>query len=324
LLCDHPPERRTFEQLRRIVNSSPSEFPELAKAMAESANQDVRHAAATLILPAVETLGGYLSHAQEQLEFARGPLVQAATRRSTFSLDAVTSGEPLSIYIVMPPDKLESHGRLLRLWIGVLMSAIIRRRAQPRQSTLLLLDEAAQLGTMPQLRQAISLLRGYGVQTWSFWQDISQLKQLYPGDWETMVNNCKIQQAFGANNLRASRDVAELMGFSDPYKIQDLEHDEMALLISGDEPVIALRPSYLNDSIFAGHFDRNPLYDAGRPIMPPHMPAPEPVPPPLAQAPASKQYTRPPKAQPAVGGSRLAKIPSVDKDALADLKGLWG
>ena len=49
-------------------------------------------------------------------------------------------------------------------------------------STLMLLDEAAQLGTLPQLRQAITLLRGYGVRVWSFWQDLSQLINLYPND----------------------------------------------------------------------------------------------------------------------------------------------
>src|SRR3546814_14619691 len=51
----------------------------------------------------------------------------------------------------------------------------MRRRARPEASTLFVLDEAAQLGTFNELRQAVTLLRGYGLQTWSFWQDASQL-----------------------------------------------------------------------------------------------------------------------------------------------------
>ena len=81
---------------------------------------------------------------------------------------------------------LESHSRLLRLWLGALMSCITRRRARPRHATLFVLDEAAQLGELPHLRQAITLLRGYGLQTWSFWQDASQLQMLYAHDWKTM------------------------------------------------------------------------------------------------------------------------------------------
>src|SRR3546814_1385509 len=77
----------------------------------------------------------------------RGPALQAATERSSIDFDAVTRGDPLTIYIVMPPHMLGSHGRLLRLWVGALMTAIMRRRARPEASTLFVLDEAAQLGT---------------------------------------------------------------------------------------------------------------------------------------------------------------------------------
>src|SRR3546814_17449225 len=98
----------------------------------------------------------------------RGPALQAATERSSIDFDAVTRGDPLTIYIVMPPHMLGSHGRLLRLWVGALMTAIMRRRARPEASTLFVLDEAAQLGTFNELRQAVQPLRRYGPQTRSF------------------------------------------------------------------------------------------------------------------------------------------------------------
>src|SRR3546814_12619232 len=89
----------------------------------------------------------------------------------------------------MPPHMRGSHGRLLRLWVGALVTAIMRRRARPEASTLFVLDEAAQLGTFDELRQAVTLLRVYGLQHWSFWQDASQLQCLYHDDWMTMVYN---------------------------------------------------------------------------------------------------------------------------------------
>jgi type IV secretion system protein VirD4 len=221
----------------------------------------VRQIADILAISAEETLGGILSYAQEGIDFIRGPLVQNVLESSTFSLNDVTRGAPLAIYIIVPPAMLETHGRLLRLWISVLIAAILRRRRRPDLSTLFLLDEAAQLGTLPQLRQAVTLLRGYGLQTWSFWQDVTQLKQLYPADWQTMVNNCRVLQAFGANNRIAAQAMADLVGFYSADSVLDLEPDEMLLQIAGDEAIVAKRPDYRNDPAFVGMFDDNPLYD---------------------------------------------------------------
>jgi type IV secretion system protein VirD4 len=171
------------------------------------------------------------------------------------------SGAPLTIYIVLPPHMLGSHGRFLRLWISALMSLVMRRRRRPEKSTLFILDEAAQLGPLDELRTAVTLMRGYGLQTWTFWQDLSQLRILYPQDWQTMLNNCAVLQAFGANNLRAATDVADMFGALDGRGFLMLEADEMLLQIAGDEAVVAARPNYLRDPPFEGLFDKNPFFD---------------------------------------------------------------
>ena len=75
---------------------------------------------------------------------------------------------PLTIFIVLPSHMLSSYGRLLRLWIGTLLAAITRRRSRPAKPTLFILDEAAQLGELEELRLAVTLLRDYGLQTWGF------------------------------------------------------------------------------------------------------------------------------------------------------------
>ena len=67
--------------------------------------------------------------------------VVTTLRTSSFRLRDVYDGKPLSIYIIIPPDKLESHKALLRLWVGTLMTAVMRRSVMPRLRTLFLLDE---------------------------------------------------------------------------------------------------------------------------------------------------------------------------------------
>lgn len=268
LLASRPKHEANLAALRDLINLAVGNPERLGRELSNSPHPEARRMLASLGIKADETLGGILAFAQESVDFMRGPLLQQATSSSSFDLDDITRGAPLSLYLVLPPHMLETHGQLLRIWISTLIGAITRRRAKPPKSTLFVLDEAAQLGTLPQLRQALTLLRGYGLQTWSFWQDVSQLQLLYELDWRTMVNNCRVVQCFGALNMNAARDVAQLTGFGDGAAVLDLAPHEMLLQLAGDEAVVARLPNYLRDPPFAGQFDPNPYYDTSRDIMP--------------------------------------------------------
>jgi type IV secretion system protein VirD4 len=266
---------RSFAQAREFLAQAVSEqqpaggtLDMAALEMMASPHPEARLAASILQSSAAEGLGSILSMTQDGVDFLRGPLIEAATASSSFDLDAVTRADPLSIYIVLPPHMMESHGRLLRLWVMALMSLITRRRGKPERSTLFILDEAAQLGTLPQLRQAVTLLRGYGLQCWSLWQDVSQLRRLYPRDWETMVNNCRVVQCFGAMNLMAADAMAKLTGYGHAEEVLDLEESEMLLQIAGARAVRSRKPDYLTDPAFKGLFDPNPYHDPAQAVMP--------------------------------------------------------
>lgn len=273
LLSTAKKEDAHLTALREIINRAVGDPDVLKKQLQQSPHPEARRVIASIGIRAEETLGGILAFAQESVDFIRGPLLQQSTGKSSFALDDITRGAPLSVYLVLPPHMLETHGQLLRVWISTLIGAITRRRSRPPKPTLFVLDEAAQLGTLPQLRQALTLLRGYGLQTWSFWQDVSQLQLLYPYDWRTMINNCRVVQCFGALNMNAARDVAELTGFSDGAAVLDLAPNEMLLQLAGDEAVVARVPNYMQDPPFAGQFDKNPYYDKTRDIMPKHIAA---------------------------------------------------
>jgi type IV secretion system protein VirD4 len=185
--------------------------------------------------------------------------VAETLRASTFNLRDVMDGRRMSIFICIPPDKLESHKSLLRLYLGTLMTAISRRKCMPRQRTLCIIDECAQLGTLSALRQATTLLRGSGLQVWSFWQDLSQLKLLYPQDWQTMVNNSAVIQAFGVNNHMMAQELSALFG-RQPGELLGMRLEEEVLHVQGQGSRICRRPDYLRDPLFAGLFDPNPRF----------------------------------------------------------------
>jgi type IV secretion system protein VirD4 len=218
-----------------------------------------------------QELAAYLNHesdrcrpsvrstAQAMVKCLGSRAVRAALGPSTFDLAAWLRGDPLDIYLIFPPEKLDSHRGLLRLWLGTLLAVLLRRQHLPAQRTLLLLDETAQLGTLPQLRTALTLLRGYGVQVWSLWQDLSQLRLLYPLDWETIVNNSAVIQAFGLSNGWVARGCADILGVG-ADELLALEPDAQMLLRPGHGPLPCRRVDYLNDALFRGRFDANPRY----------------------------------------------------------------
>jgi type IV secretion system protein VirD4 len=92
--------------------------------------------------------------------------VVATLRASSFRLQDVYDGRPLSIYIVIPPDKLESHKALLRLWVGTLLITVTRRTVMPRQKTLFFRKRPV-VGRVAKLAGADygSMLRSMGTET---------------------------------------------------------------------------------------------------------------------------------------------------------------
>lgn len=288
VISDLPRARRHLGTVRELVAqamgetglySQMAESPDLDRepanastvlgALERSRNGEAARIGQMLRLGAVSTLGGILSFAQSIVEVARGDAITRSLSSTGFDPQAVTRGDPLSIYLVLPPHMLDSHGKLLRLWVHTLMTLITRRNARPPKSTLFLLDEAAQLGTFTPLRRAVTLMRGYGLQTWSFWQDPSQLRNLYPNDWQTMVNNCRAVQCFGANTMLAAESMSAIIGFRPAERLLDLSDHEMLLQLSGDAPVLARLPNYLTDPAFKGMYDPSPFHDPDRPVVRP-------------------------------------------------------
>lgn len=214
--------------------------------------------AAFLLMPEQNTKPSVLATANSYIKALMSDRVARTLENSSFSLNDVVVGKPLSIYIIIPPDKLKSHQALLRLWIGTLFKAFTSRRQIPKLPTLLLLDECAQLGNFSYLETLMTLCRGYGVKVWSFWQDLAQLRQLYPQSWETIINNCAVLQFFGAKNYKMSQEIGNFVGV-DPKDIRHLSKEEQIIVKDGI-PLKAQRFDYLNHLLFKNRCDPNPFY----------------------------------------------------------------
>lgn len=186
--------------------------------------------------------------------------VQQATATTTLPLDTLREGGAVTAYLVIPPDKLESHARWLRIVLGSLLALMVQRRGRPALPTLFAVDELAHLGPMPQLKQAITLLRGYGVRVALFLQSMAQLKSLWPRDHEAIAENCGLWLNFGNTSLAAARQVADPLGDVSAEMLFQMGRDELALHRAGEATVLARRLDVLHDPLFKGRHDPNPRH----------------------------------------------------------------
>jgi len=213
-----------------------------------------------LNLSADNTRSCILSVMHQHLRVFASTPVQKALAKTSFDLDAIREGRPLTIYIVVPPSKLRSHAALLRLWMASFMTLMMQRRRAPELPTLLLLDELAQLGRMEQVTEAVTLARGYGVRCMLLLQSYAQLRQAFPGEHETLLENCGSILTFGHNAFSMSQQMAAALGDVGPDALFAMSADDIAMRQQGRRTRIVRRLDYLSDSEFAGRASPNPMY----------------------------------------------------------------
>jgi type IV secretion system protein VirD4 len=255
-----PPEKRNLCSLRELLYNDDLDYT-LAVAL-DTRKRSMSPLArdefvAYLAAPSDKTRPCIRTTATTFVKCLGSTAVAKCLERSTFDLCDLLNNKPMTIYLVLPPEKLLSHRALLRLWVVTLMTVVMRRTRLPKQRTLFLLDEAAQLGSLDLLPQAVSLLRGYGLQVWTFWQDLSQLMKLYPSNWEAVVNNAAVLQAFGVPGHAARIGWRVVLGDADAQLASELHADEMLVAVTGQPITRHTRANYLRDKPFAGRFDAN-------------------------------------------------------------------
>lgn len=206
-----------------------------------------------------ETRGGVLITAQSYLSILITGNLLYYFDNSTIDLNKLKTREDYTLYIVIPPNKLQSHQVVLKMWVGVLMYTIMERTKLPKKRTLFMLDECANLGELDVLRKAVTLLRGYGLQVWMFFQDISQMKELYGGDFNTMINNCGIVQAFGISRQLSASSLSKILGRYSATELLKLDKSEQVLSIAPAQVEIYRLMKYYRDKIFENKFNVNRL-----------------------------------------------------------------
>jgi type IV secretion system protein VirD4 len=152
-----------------------------------------------------------LTTVNRHMRFLDTPAIQECTGTSSFDPAELNTGR-MTVYLVLPPDHMRSQSALLRMWIGAMIRAVVKGGLGEHRKVHFVLDEAASLGKMDQIEDALDKYRGYGIRLLLLYQSMGQLKKCWPdGADQTLLSNVS-QVFFGVNDHQTAEYVSNRLG----------------------------------------------------------------------------------------------------------------
>jgi len=155
-----------------------------------------------------------ISSARTQTSFLDSDALNRSMEKSDFSFDELCRGN-VSIYLVLPVERLQTHARWLRLMVSIGIRAIARGRATASSHglpALFMLDEFGTIGKLDAVAQAFGLMAGLGMIMWGFVQDFNQLKRDYPTHWGTFIANSQAVTCFAVLDNFTTEYISKNLG----------------------------------------------------------------------------------------------------------------
>jgi len=281
-----PPNRRTLSTLRDYLTLAPDAFASLLTDMQASGEAGglVARAANRHLGKSDKEASGVLSAAQRHTHFLDSPRMGQVLGRSDFQF-ADLKARTATVFLVLPPDRLSTYSRWLRLLVTQSLLDMARDPAKPQTPVLYLLDEFAALGHLAAVERAMGLMAGYGVQLWPILQDLHQLRATYGAKAGTFLSNAGVLQIFGVNDNDTAKFVSEMLGQSTAVfqtmgraldseksgisygeqhtarplmtadEVRNFPQNGELLFIAGKRPIMANKLYYFADPEFRGLFD---------------------------------------------------------------------
>ncbi len=149
------------------------------------------------------------------LESWKTARVQAMTDKTADGWDIHALKEnPASIFVVVPPAKVDQYASLLRVMVGQHVQALMKEHTKPEFPFLFMLDEFPLLRHMEIIETCANVGRSYGIKLWIFAQSMSQLQQFWPHP-DVLLNACKCKLFMNVNDTTTERYIT---GFIEKLK----------------------------------------------------------------------------------------------------------
>lgn len=159
--------------------------------------------------------GSVAQVARTNTDFLDSPAMARVLSTSNFKISELkTNPRGTSLYISLPQRYMETHARWLRMMTTLVVTEMERVDQQPASGypVMMLLDEFPALKRMRVLENAAAQIAGFGVKLVFVTQTLSQLKDLYKDNWETMVANAGVKVFFGNDDNFTREYVSKSIG----------------------------------------------------------------------------------------------------------------
>ena len=210
--CERDPARRNLLTVRALIASRDAYTAAMQMMrQTEGFHGVVKRQGDQLTWLQDKELGSVLSVAQRHTAWMDSPAVAGCLSASSFDPRALKQGR-MTAYLILPPERLVTLAPLMRTWLGTMLRVLTRGEASEKRPVLFLIDEAAQLGRMQILEDALTIMRGYGIRLWLFFQSVGQLKKCYGDNAQTVLDNLATQQYFGTHDYESAEHLSKRIG----------------------------------------------------------------------------------------------------------------
>ena len=249
-------------------------------------SEDCLNALRQFVANSDNTLTSIMSTFNAPLGVFANPLVDAATSRDDFDLRDVRRRR-LSIYVVVPPNKLDDAALLVNLFFSIAIDENTKTLPEQdrtlRHQCLLVLDEFPALGRVDKYVKSIGYIAGYGLRVLTIAQSQAQLQddRLYGDEGtRTLVANHLVQIFYAPREQKDAQEYSEVLGYmtekgvskgtsrghrsltrsenvSDqkralmlPQELREMGADKVIVLSDNCKPILADKIRYYDDEAF--------------------------------------------------------------------------
>ena len=132
-----------------------------------------------------------------------------------FMLDELATLGHLSIVenaVGLSAPKFPVFNRWLRLVLTAALDEMTDTLHPPALPVCFMLDELATLGHLSIVENAVGLSAGYGVQLFTVFQDVAQMKDLYRGRWASFIGNAGVRALFNLDDYDTAKYWSDFIG----------------------------------------------------------------------------------------------------------------
>jgi type IV secretion system protein VirD4 len=204
--------RRHLGTVRDLLLLSGDDLEALFQQMANSPHHIIASTGSRSLQKEAKLMANVLASAQAETHFLDSTRLRESLSASDFTFEDLKK-TPMTIYLILPSDRLGAFGRFLRLLVQQAITVNARNiEDKPKKPVLFILDEMPALGRLTMVEQAYGLMAGFGIQLWGITQDLCQLRKVYGEDYESFIGNSGAVAYFGSPDKTSAEYFSAMCG----------------------------------------------------------------------------------------------------------------